>query len=112
MVKYLQVELWETARLWDAITGQHITTLSANMQDNVRSTEFISLAFSPEGSILAGGSWYGDILLWEVATGKHIRTLTGHVRNVSTVLFSPDGDLLISGSADGTILLFGDVWKE
>ncbi len=65
-----------------------------------------SVAFSPDGSLLASGSWDQTIKLWEVATGQEVRTLSGHSSTVSSVAFSPDGRLLASGSWDGTVLLW------
>lgn len=39
------------------------------------SDDVMSIAFSPDGKILASGSSDGTIKLWDVATGKEIRTL-------------------------------------
>jgi parallel beta-helix repeat protein len=64
------------------------------------------LAFSPDGKILASGSWDNTIKLWDVATGTLLRTLQGHTSSVYSVAFSPDGKILASGSLDGTILLW------
>jgi hypothetical protein len=65
-----------------------------------------SVAFSPDGRLLASGSADKTIKLWEVASGSLVRTLSGHTNYVKSVAFSPDGRLLASGSADKTIKLW------
>ena len=64
-----------------------------------------SVAFSPDGKLLASGS-YEEIKLWDVATGQCIRTLKGHILMVYSVSFSPDGRLLASGAWDKTVKLW------
>lgn len=65
----------------------------------------LSLAMSPDGTILAGGSQQ-EIKLWEVETGELLQTLSGHSGNVWSVAISPDGQILASGSGDGTVILW------
>jgi|GEM_PF-787108 len=66
----------------------------------------ISVAFSPDGTKLASGSYDNTIKLWNTADGSLIRTLSGHTNNVYSVTFSPDGTKLASGSEDNTIKLW------
>jgi WD40 repeat protein len=66
----------------------------------------MSVAFSPDGSRLASGSWDGTIKLWDAARGQEVRTLKGHTDKVWSVAFSPDGGRLASGSIDGTIKIW------
>jgi len=65
-----------------------------------------SLAFSPNGSLLASGSDDKTIKLWETPGGRELATLTGHSKAVNSVAFSPDGSLLASASG-AMFRLFG-----
>ena len=87
--------------LWDVVTKQHITTLGGRIIQGSS-----PVAFSPDSTTLASGSWDGAINLWDVATKQHIVTLAGHTRSVQSVAFSPDGHILASGSEDATIRLW------
>ena len=62
-----------------------------------------SLAISPDGKILASGSWDKTIKVWELETGELIGTLTGHSDRVNSVAINWDGTMLASGSSDETI---------
>jgi uncharacterized protein with WD repeat len=65
-----------------------------------------SVAFSPDGRILAAGCENGKIILWDAASGREIQTLQGHSSGVQSVAFSPDSHTLASGSYDETIKLW------
>ena len=70
-------------------------------------TDFVwSVAFRPNGVMLASASWDQTVRLWNVKTGQHLRTLTGHTSDVMSVVFSPDGQTLASASWDATIRLW------
>jgi WD40 repeat protein/transcriptional regulator with XRE-family HTH domain len=66
-----------------------------------------SLAFSPDGRLIASGSHDHTVRVWDVETGQCIKTLRQHTSGIHAIAFSPDGKTLASGSDDYTIGL----WK-
>jgi WD40 repeat protein len=99
--------------IWETISGK----LLFNQRGH---TDWVvTLAFGPNGNILASGSYDGTVRLWDVHTAQCLKTLRGHSDRVLTVSFSPDGNTLASGSSDRTIKLWqvGDgtcleTWEE
>jgi WD40 repeat protein len=65
-----------------------------------------SVAFSPDGKLLATSSQDSTVRLWEVETGKVRHTLKGHDGEIDSVAFAPDGKTLASGCKDKTIKLW------
>lgn len=66
----------------------------------------LSVAFSPDGKLLATGDSNGEIRLRQVADGKQILSCKSHTNWVVSLAFNPDGRTLASGSADSTVKLW------
>jgi WD40 repeat protein len=93
--------------LWDVATGKELRRF-AGLKDKAK-----SVAFSPDGQLLAAGSADGKLCLWEASTGREVLYIVAHPdqADVSSngapcVAFSPDGRVLASGSTDQTIRLW------
>ncbi len=97
-------------RLFETTTREHLSTLSGE-----------TLAFSPDGEILASRDTDGTIRLWNPATGEQLRTFVPPeptdtnqrppiVRRpapqIKTLAFSPNGSTLLSRDDHGTIQLW------
>jgi WD40 repeat protein len=89
--------------LWDTQTGQPLHHPLPGRRNTLRHW---SVAWSPDGHVLASGSSGGSFDLWDIQTGQIQRTLNGHKKDVIDVAWSPDGRILASGSNDCTVRLW------
>lgn len=65
-----------------------------------------SIAWSPDGTMLASGSTNGIIRLWDAMTGQLRHAFKIQSSPVRSVVWSPDGSTLVSGNDDGAIRLW------
>ncbi len=98
--KKLVCEIGENIYLWNVHTDEHKIIHFEHM------SSIHSIALSPDGNTLAGGSEDKTIRLWDMPTGELKKTLKEHKQKVYSVTFSPDGKTLASGNEDHTILLW------
>jgi len=93
---------YESIRLLDVATGEEIGSLPCFPAR--------SLAFSPDGTMLAAGTHENAIFLWDVGTRKLRGKLEGDKQYAglangffNSVAFTPDGKVLISGGNDAAV---------
>lgn len=85
--------------LWDLQRGKLVWMLDEGQ--SIR-----SLAFSPQGDLLAVGTESGQIWLWPVGTTYQTDILADHQAPVRALAFSPDGSQLASGDDSGRLCLW------
>lgn len=67
----------------------------------------MSVAFSPEGNLLAAGGADGKVRIWETNSASLLFEVQAHNYWVSGLAFAPEGNILASGSSsDGLIKLW------
>lgn len=89
----------KSIHVWNAETGSLEREFAAGPRTG-------SLAFSPDGAVLAAAGGQPAVHLWTLATGKPVLARRGHAMAITSVASSPDGRTLATASEDGTIRLW------
>ncbi len=91
--------------VFDVKTGKYLRSFNDEQGTHLPGAAHVSLveslAFSPDGKLLASGS-YQEVKLWEAASGKLLATTTGFGERVVCLAFSPDGKWLAAGGGAPT----------
>ncbi|VDB91009.1 unnamed protein product [Peniophora sp. CBMAI 1063] len=65
-----------------------------------------SVAFSPDGTMLAAAADDMKIRIWQLPTCELAHTLVGHQREITSIAFTADSATIISASGDRTLRLW------
>jgi tetratricopeptide (TPR) repeat protein len=108
----------QTARIWDALSGDEIKTLRAHREEvDYGSVE--SVSWSPDSTQLATPGWSGRISIWDIDDAQITRLLvpeTWSFRNA----WSPDGKTIVSvkrssinllSFSSGRLYLFSETYE-
>jgi WD40 repeat protein len=66
----------------------------------------MTLAISPDASLVAVGSAAGPVRTYNLETGKLVAQFTGHSGGIYAVAFPPDGQHLVTAGFDGTVRIY------
>ena len=68
-----------------------------------------SVAYSPNGALIASGSRDNTVRVWDAKSGLEINSLKGHEGPVESVTFSPDGTRIAAAGGDDETVYVWDV---
>ena len=69
---YVWCVAWSTIIIWDAASGQQLSTLTWHTGD------VTSVAWGPKGDQITSGSSDGTVIIWDAVSGQQVSTLQGH----------------------------------
>ncbi|MFP4650991.1 MAG: WD40 repeat domain-containing protein [Phormidium sp.] len=91
------VKLWE--KLWEVSEGEYAKLAQHN-------SAIRTVAFSPNGEVLASASSDGIVTIWSLGQPQEIMRVEGQPDGISNIAFSSDNRQLAAGGDDGSI----EIW--
>ncbi|KAG1728721.1 WD40-repeat-containing domain protein [Suillus paluster] len=99
--------------IWCGETGESLTgIISAHQEFNDRGSVITSLDFSPNGTVLATGSWDYTTKLWSTTTWQQQGNPIGCAALVNCVRYSPSGELLAIATQSSVIEIYNSGTRE
>lgn len=93
--------------IWDANGTKLLHSLKGH------SSDVYSANWSPNGKLIASGSFDNTVRIWSTETGRLLKILEAHTESVKSTSFSSDNNLLVSKSTDSTVRIWRcDTWDE
>jgi WD40 repeat protein len=108
----LSVKNDKSVKAWDLAPGWSLErTIGKTGDAKVIVDRVNSIAFSPDGNLLASGSGVpsrsGAINVWQVKDGKEVcRNTDSHSDTISAIAFSPDGSRIATSATDRFVKVF------
>ncbi|WP_243716688.1 AAA family ATPase [Actinomadura darangshiensis] len=99
--KLLATACFRTVRFWDVASHRQVGA-ALDTKESVQ-----TMAFSPDGRMLATPAYEGTVRLWDVAARKQVGTRIGRPNtedggdSINAAAFTPDGKRLVTAGADG-----------
>ena len=82
-----------TIHIYDSLTFQVIQTIETG-------SSAYQIAYSPDGTKLAVGSYDAPVKIWDIASGSALQTLEGNQNGNTGLAYSPEGIILGTGTYD------------
>ncbi|MFO0965006.1 MAG: sigma-70 family RNA polymerase sigma factor [Gemmataceae bacterium] len=92
--------------LWDMATGKKLLTLDVAGGDGFLPLHLASVAFAPQGNLVAAGGTDGLVRLWDARTGEERGRLKTGAGSIACVAFSPDGQMIGAVGDTGAVELW------
>ncbi len=104
--RFVAAGVGSVIRVWHIDSGREVAQISGHGEDS------LTLAFSPDGRLLASGSGGFrsgkdfSVRVWELASAREVRRFNGHRAGITAVAFFPDGRRIASASSDATAMVW------
>ena len=94
-------------KLWDVASGKLVRVLEKPANPHKSENTAGSVAYSPDGKLIAAGTYERVIDIWDANSGRLLQTLQANSIPVpESISFSPNGKTLAVATYDGTV----DLW--